>query len=72
MSFMVKNGGEMKAAENTSAARQIATTLADKSGEKSYIYRLPTVIEEVIYPKKKQPAPEPVKEPVKPKSKKGK
>lgn len=65
MSFMVKNGGEMKAAESTSAARQIAAVLADKSGEKSYIYRLPSTVEEVVYPKKKEAAKAPAKEPVK-------
>ena len=70
MSLMVKNGGEMKAAETTSAARQIAAELANKSGEKSYIYRLPSVIEEVIYPKKKEPVKDSVQEPIKPKGKK--
>jgi len=71
MSFMVKNGGEMKAAENTSAARQIAAALAEKSGEKAYIYRLPSVVEEVVYPKKKEsaPAPAPAPAPAKPKKK---
>lgn len=68
MSFMVKNGDEMKAAENNSAARQIAATLATKSGEKSYIYRLPSVVEEVVCPPK-IPAPLPELEPTKPKRK---
>jgi hypothetical protein len=70
MSLMVKNGGEMKAAETTSAARQIAVELANKSGEKSYIYRLPSVIEEVIYPKKKEPVKDSAQKPIKPKGKK--
>jgi hypothetical protein len=69
MSFMVKNGGEMKAAENTSAARQIAAALAEKSGEKAYIYRLPSVVEEVVYPKKKEPIKESAPAPAKPKRK---